>query len=189
MEGQPKNLNTLKQGGQPKNLNALIHGTYSYLALGRLPKGCAYIRRLIGKYRRKLEDALLERDGEIQIHAASLVQSACRHEGRAQLLTRWLRVDDGDMSITDRVSLLREIGSATDSRDRCLKALELSVRSDNLDPWAALDVRPALAIGNDEPPSSSQHDETEESDTETPASEISDSRVSGPASPDMGCAS
>lgn len=103
----------------------VTHGVYGYLATGSLPRGASYIRRQLAGYRKGLEAAVLELRGEITIYSASLIQSAIRHEGRATLLQRWLRQQEKDLSYSDKVSTLREIGSATDARDRCLKALGL----------------------------------------------------------------
>ncbi len=44
-----------------------------------------------------------------------------------------------ELPLAERVGILREIGNATDSRDRCLKQLGLVEPPDATDPWAALD--------------------------------------------------
>ena len=102
--------------GTKGNVNAMTHGVCSYLSLGKLPKGCAYIRRQVSAFRRELEAAVAEQcDGEINIRDAAFVNSAARHEGRCQLLTRYLRGDDCK-SLADRLAVLREIGHATDMK-------------------------------------------------------------------------
>jgi hypothetical protein len=111
--------------GKLGNRNAAKHGVYGYLAIGSLPKGASYIRRQLGRFEGALRDAVTYKHGEVGVYHAALIQTACRHEGRAQLLTRWLREIDGTATITDRVAILREIGSASDARDRCLRLLEL----------------------------------------------------------------
>lgn len=111
--------------GSKGNVNAMTHGVCSYLSLGKLPKGCAYIRRQLTAFRRELEAAVMDQcNGEIGIRDAAFVNSAARHEGRCQLLTRYLRGDDCK-SLADRLAVLREIGHATDSRDKCIVALGL----------------------------------------------------------------
>lgn len=117
--------------GSKGNRNALVHGKYAYLAVGRLPPGASYIRRLLGAFQRATEAAVVEAHGEIPLTKAALIQSAVRHEGRAQLLTRWLR--ESDLSLAERLAVLKEIGGATDARDRCLKLLDLD-RQDAHDP-------------------------------------------------------
>lgn len=100
------------------------HGRYSYLAMGRAPQGCEYIGRLVGQFRKALEAAVTEKHGEVALYHAALIQSACRHEGRAQLLTRWLRLCD-ELSYADRLATLKEVGAASDARDKALKAIGL----------------------------------------------------------------
>lgn len=107
------------------NRNAVTHGIYSFLAMGSLPKGASYIRRQLSRLEDALRDAVLDKHGEISLLRAALVQTACRHEGRALLLSRWLRDRAGQMSDHDRMVYLREIGNASDARDRALKALGL----------------------------------------------------------------
>ena len=131
--------------------HAIRHGKYAYLALGSLPKGASYIRRLIGQFRGALEQAVRDKEGEITIYSTALVQSACRHEGRAQLMTRWLRLTEPKLTLTDRLAVLREIGAATDARDRCLRTLGLDKRPE-ADPLTTL-YAPGL------PASSSPSDE------------------------------
>ena len=114
----------------------------------------------MGQLRHSLEDILIERESEVTIYNAAVIQSACRHEGRAQLLQRWLReLHNGDKSpsVQDRLSILREIGSATDARDKCLKSLRLHEKPEEDDAWPIITVTngPGVetemptAIGND----------------------------------------
>ena len=100
------------------------HGLYSYLALGRAPQGCQYVFRLIGKFKQAIKAEVESIHGQVSIYHAALIQTACRHEGRAQP-TRWLREGERELSNADRLNVLKEIGNASDARDRCLKALGL----------------------------------------------------------------
>lgn len=106
------------------------HGIYSFLAIGRAPHGCQYVFRLIGQFKQALEFAVAAKHGEIGLYHAALIQTACRHEGRAQLLTRWLRKGEAELSYADRLSTLKEIGAASDARDKALKALRLDDADD-----------------------------------------------------------
>jgi len=154
-----------------KNRNATRHGIRGYLAVGSLPRGSSYVRRLLSGFRTSLESAVVDRHGEIGTYHAALVQSACRHECRALLLTRWLRKEAGDradgnggkqstMSLADRLAVLRDISAASDSRDRCLEKLGLGKQeakswldtfySTGDDP-ADADL-PASGTGQDDPP-------------------------------------
>jgi hypothetical protein len=133
-------------GGQPGNGNALRFG----LRAAKLPAGCRYIENASQSLRLALEDAATAAHGPLTVYRSALIQSACRHETRAQLLSRYLRLaSDAEtrtvgvttdtatgserssltrsqgLGILDRAALLREISAATDSRDRCLERLKL----------------------------------------------------------------
>src|SRR5262245_1088337 len=127
------------KGGAPfGNRNATLSGVRGWLAIGSYPKGAAYVRRIIGGLRVELATAVCATYGEMTKYQAALVQSACRHEGRALLLTRWLRVETG-LTLLERMAVLKEIGNATDSRDRCLKSIGLDSSPRTSNPWDALD--------------------------------------------------
>ena len=110
------------------NRASLKHGTYGFLAIGSLPKGASYIRRMTGEFQRSLERCVCEQYGEVSVIHAMLCQSAARHEGIAQLSQRWLRDRVEAMSDADRLAYLRQIGTASDARDRCVKSLGLRSR-------------------------------------------------------------
>lgn len=110
--------------GKVGNKNAMRHGKYAFLAQGRAPDGCGYVFKLIGQFRRHLETEIATKHGEISTYHGALVQTICRHEGRAQLLTRWLR-EAKDPTLADKLAVLREIGNASDNRDKAMRALGL----------------------------------------------------------------
>jgi len=62
----------------------------------------------------------------VPIDLACFINSACRHETRAGLLFRWLRNEGEAIPLERRITLLREISAATDSRDRAIRALALN---------------------------------------------------------------
>jgi hypothetical protein len=158
--GQPGNQNAAGHGAPPGNRNRTLMGVRGWAAIGSYPKGCSHVRRLVGRMRVELEDAVCEQHGSIGVYQAALVQSACRHEGRALLLTRWLRTEtDGSrkcsadatdkpagLTVAEKLGILKEIGNATDSRDRCLKLLGLDAAKDR-NPWDALDGRAINGAG------------------------------------------
>lgn len=123
------------------NVNAVTHGVYSFLATGRLPKGCGYLRRQLGQFRRALEVEIEKVHGEICLLNAAYLTSAVRHEARVQLLTRWLRTEEG-IKLAERVGVLREIGAATDRRDACLKALNLGYKPSDPYVWEPAPYEP-----------------------------------------------
>ena len=137
------------RGASKGNRNAIRSGVYSFLATGRYPRGAAYVGRLVGQLRQSLESTVMQRESEVTVYNAAVIQSVCRHEGRAQLLQRWLReLEKGDngASIHDRVSILKEIGSATDARDKCLRALGLHLKQEDDDTWPTVAATCVSAI-------------------------------------------
>lgn len=119
------------KGGAPAgNRNHLRHGTVSFLMTGRLPPGASYIRRALGRLRVELETAVRnQHGGELSIYHASLVQSALRHEARACLLTRYLRLMGHDRRITTtkgRTSKQRPPNEQGDSTSGSVETTEVS---------------------------------------------------------------
>ena len=184
-----------RAGGAPKNnRNRMRHG----LTAAKLPAGCQYIEHRVGQFRRQLESEIIECHGEITILSAALVQSAVRHETRAKLLQRWLREGEDEvrtnvskggtngssttqttevkrttLSITERSGLLRDISSASDSRDRCIERLDL--KQSNNAPWPGLPALPEPSTSEDASKSIATHLDVEshEDGTATGKSEAS----------------
>lgn len=131
--------------GKQGNRNAEKHGVYGYLTIGSLPRGASYIRRALGRFEATLRETVAQDRGEIGVYHAALIQTACRHEARAQLLTRWLRKADAageKVGLLDRMAIMREIGAASDARDRSLRGLGLD-RPNTTDAIEALYAMPA----------------------------------------------
>jgi hypothetical protein len=127
-------------GGAPaNNTNALVHGRWAFLRTGRLPKKRSYTKRQLNGFAHALDDAIVSKHGEISLVNAARKQSVLRHEGRAALLAAYLREQEAELSLADRMALLREISQASDARDKALAALDIDKPTDS-DPWAALDV-------------------------------------------------
>lgn len=105
------------------NQNAIGHGFRGYLTTGRLPSGCSYVRRQLNKLRQQLQKTIGDNEGEITLSKAALIQSIIRHECRAQLLSRWLRVGEPELHL--RMQILTDISAATTARDKVLDALKL----------------------------------------------------------------
>lgn len=106
------------------NRIATTHGVRGFLTTGTLPPKAAYIRRNLNRFRTALEAAVLEQSDKIGLYQDALINSAIRHEARAALLQRWLRINEA-LTHAEKLATLKEIGNATDSRDRVLKALKL----------------------------------------------------------------
>jgi hypothetical protein len=139
------------KGGAPKgNKNRMLHGMYS-LSLGTGPKDTGYIQRLCYAFRRYLEEAVVELRQEVAISDAATIQTCIRWERHALLAQRWIRTEE-KLTIEQKISISREIATASDKRDQCIKALGLNAhRSRNV--WEALrDATPQDAPDVDECP-------------------------------------
>lgn len=97
------------------------------LRAATLPPSCKYIENAIRTFRRYVFDLLVEQSGgaDPSFTAQAVLQSACRHEQRALLCARWLRIDHDTLSATERVAIARDISNATTARDAALKQLGL----------------------------------------------------------------
>ena len=142
-ENQPDNAgstdieqSSAKAGGQPLNRNGWRHGLYS----SKSP--FAYVDRMVGKFRRALEDAVVEASKGIDVRQASLIHTAT--EATRQALSNRKRLEDAE-AVTDEVWLAysRAYLAALDLRDRKVK--ELGLKSNRFDPYAALYKTPIPA--------------------------------------------
>lgn len=132
------------KSGPPGNQNAIgnpggtgrppAHGLTGWLKNARLPKGADYIRRRLAGFQTALEQGVLVRTGEIGLYASATIQSCCRHEGRVQLLQRYLR-QTPEMELSDRLAVLRDISAATEKRDGCLEKLGLDSAAEDSWQW------------------------------------------------------
>lgn len=137
-------------GAPLKNRNNVGPGVDSFLATGRFPKGASYIGRLVRQLRIALNTAVEQRHDAKCLYHDAVIQSAIRHEARALLWQRWMRVND-KLSTDQLLAITREIGSATDARDKCLRLLKLDhdAKSDAIDAlyFAEPDDTPASPAG------------------------------------------
>src|SRR5436190_1398230 len=101
-------------------MGATTHSVYTFLA-GKLPTGCGYIKRALAGLRVTLTTDTQNRHGSVSVGQAGLVSAACRHEGRALLLSKWLR--EAELPLSERASILGQICDATDSRDKAIAKL------------------------------------------------------------------
>lgn len=123
-----------RAGAPDANRNATKHG----LRANRLPPGTERLAGHLKKLQADLEAAIIEREGEVDIYHAALVQSAIRHERACYLMWRWLRLEGDTMKVDQRVSLLANASVATEKRDKALKLMGLDKR-ENADIWSDLD--------------------------------------------------
>jgi hypothetical protein len=120
-----------KNGAPEGNENAIRHGLRGLTTSGRVPlkvKGGRDLRKRLGEMCLELGAEIRQRQGrDPSLFEIAVIQSAKRHEARAQLLERWLDKEWEKLSVQDRLAILREIGNATDSRDKCLKVIGLDL--------------------------------------------------------------
>lgn len=143
-------------GGQPGNANRVTHGLRSRqpfrLVLGKLPKAMARVEIDAQHFRRALEQATLDRHGEIDLPKSGLIATAAAWQRHSALCVRWLREHEAKMTHAERLSYSREIATASANRDKAVAALRLErTAQDALDalyssPVAATrDVAPSSA--------------------------------------------
>jgi hypothetical protein len=127
------------------NSNALTHG----LCAGKLPAGCAYVKRLAAQLQRTLEAEVLDVRGEIGVYEAATIQSAVRWEKHALLSQRWLRLSQETLTPEQRLAFSREIARASTERDKCLERLDIGRGTSSPSPFRAPDGRslPDLVFG------------------------------------------
>lgn len=110
------------KGGAPQgNRNSIRHG----LRASSLPPGCSYLDGQLRSLRKGLRREIKRTHGDVSLLHEAAVQSALRHETRALLAARWLRLGGDKLPLEQRLSLLAAISTATDARDRCFKSLGL----------------------------------------------------------------
>lgn len=103
---------------QPGHRHSTLHG----LRASGLPGGCRYLEQQLTAFRGLLRDEL---GPTPSVYQQALAQSATRHETRALLASRWLRLHEKDLSHNDRLAFLKHVGDATDARDKCLQRMGL----------------------------------------------------------------
>lgn len=139
--GSSLNGPSVRQPGKAGNENAVKHGLYALAVSGKVPlkvRGGKYVRGLIRKIRRELAaevEAVHGREPTLYEHAVIL--SITRHEGRCKLLERWLAEEVDKLSVMDRVTILKAIGDASDSKDKCMKLIGLD-KLPSSDPFDSL---------------------------------------------------
>lgn len=125
-----------RPGGAPlNNENALKSGTDAWLKTGRVPRCYSALRRHL----RVKAAGLVAEVERVKGRAATafelcVISTVIRHAGRIALLERWLAKEHRELSLSDRLGLLKEIGAASTSHDKALQGLGLD-REDGLDDY------------------------------------------------------
>jgi hypothetical protein len=109
-----------RRGGPSKgSQNNFRHG----MKAGKLPKELAYVENRINSFRRQLEEALMTAKGAIGITDAATINTACKHERHGALALHYLR--HAELSPSDVLRFSAEAAKASNSRDKCIRALNL----------------------------------------------------------------
>lgn len=82
----------------------------------------------------------MDNEGEITLSNAATIQTIIRHEARAQLLGRWLRLCEPELPL--RMQRLADISKATTARDKAIGTLKLDRAGDGIPGWPALPELP-----------------------------------------------
>jgi hypothetical protein len=113
----------------------------------RLPKGYRSVAQAVDGFRLQIENAVLERHGEVTILRAAWIGAACDHErGRQFILNRLREVENGGtkQDLATIAAIMKTSAHCADKRNHALERLGLDAPDD--DPWASLNVVPALAV-------------------------------------------
>jgi hypothetical protein len=111
------------------------------LCAGKLPPGCAYVKRLAAQLQHVLEAEVLDARGEVGVYEAAVIQSAVRWEKHALLSQRWLRQASDTLTPEQRLAFSREVARASSERDRCLERLGLEQAAREKSAYTTLDGR------------------------------------------------
>ena|ERR1700722_19050179 len=109
------------------NRLAMLHGLYSCLAIGSLPKGAGGIRRCLGRFRMLLAEVVraksVGRPPKEALRKEALAASAVEHE-RLRRLAMWYVARKGESLTADQfTNFLATASRETDARDRNVAAL------------------------------------------------------------------
>lgn len=80
---------------------AVANPAKRWLIIGTLPKGCQWVERCIKRLRRALEFEVRRVRGEVTLVDESHITTACRCEGAALLMQRYLRINEEAAAVTD----------------------------------------------------------------------------------------
>lgn len=121
-----------KRGAPEANGNHLAAGLHAdpqkqlvRLVLGSLGDSQARVETDAYSYRRTLEEACLEANGEITLVHAHAIDAATRWMRHGQLALAWLREHEPKMDHAQRLAYSKAIAEAADRRDKSVERLKL----------------------------------------------------------------
>lgn len=122
-----------------KNRNAYRHGLRSSQVSD------PGVNNQLRAFRRSCREELTGADGSLTLATEALLQSLVRHEAKALLAARWLRIEGDKLPIDQRLDLLNTVTNATADRDKLLTRLGIGTDGKSTpaeDFWSQLDSSP-----------------------------------------------
>jgi hypothetical protein len=164
-------------GAPAGNMNHVTTGLYALAVSGRIPlqvKGGHNIRRAVRRMRKELIAEIQAVHGrEASLYEHALIHSATRHEARARLLEALLAGDAAPVLVGERLAVLKEIGAATDSRDKAIKSLGINIAGRERKPWELIHSVPVAQPASPQT-QTSPSDVPVMLDSNTPAGHVGD---------------
>ena len=96
-------------GGALGNVNAQKHGKYSWATVGRLPSGCAYVKKQCGWLLNALRNRVAEAKGEVTDEDLARCRAMAKVFGLELLGHRDLRLNHDSTSVAERSKVRTEI--------------------------------------------------------------------------------
>lgn len=114
-------------------------GGKRFLLSSKLPPGADFIGRQAQALARALEAAVRQRRGKVTVTDRERINRAIRYEVQLKLLDRWLAAEAGSIPLADRMRLLAQQATASESRGRAFGQLGLDVKGTIFDAITASD--------------------------------------------------
>ncbi len=122
-----------KRGPKPGSLNAIKNGT-RLTVLGELPPGMRRQQSNVRKYRRSLEELVMQAKGQISATDSHLIDEAATAEVHGAIC-RWLmKTRIAKMTVSDVARCSEQVVKAKTARNRAVAALHLDAPPPS--PWA-----------------------------------------------------
>jgi hypothetical protein len=134
MQYRPKG----KRGPPQFSINGAKTGAnISRLTLGELPNTMRRQLQNARKYRRFLEDLVVDVRGEVNVTDAHLIDEAAKAEIHASVCRHLMRKRQDKMSVSDIARCSEQILKATTARNKAVMQLKLNAPPP--DPWSVID--------------------------------------------------
>ncbi len=134
------------------NLNSVRNGRkVRRLVVGEFPKRFQFLKREGRAYRRAIEDAVVEAHGEVSVMQAHYIDTAAAATVHAAICRWILREKLDGMTTPDVLACSREILKAKETRDRCIRLLQLDGERERALDALYSDPTPPAPKTNEEP--------------------------------------